>query len=110
MSEVQLFIKKLTEKYGDVTARKAYGLDSFYVKEKIFVVITKDDKIALKVEDYSSQQKISQVRGIEKWRLNDKEMKDWLVLPTFYNKKKNKLSPILEMVHTTAIRPKKQKK
>lgn len=109
MSELQQFVKKLTKDFSDITCRKAYGSDSFYVREKIFAVITEDDRVALKVEDYETGLQIQKISGVEDWVLNNKKMEDWYLLPTSFNKKKNRLYPVLEMSYRVVLRPKKKK-
>lgn len=109
MSELQHFVKKLLEKYPAITCRKAYGQDAFYVKEKIFVVIAADDLIAIKVDDFEARKKILAITDIKRWSMNGKPIENWFLLPTTFNKKKNRLAPVLDMTYKAILNPKKQK-
>ncbi len=110
MSELMQFLERDFSKIEEITKRKAYGLDAYYIKEKVFLVIEKDEHLILKVEDYLTKKKIFEIPNVLKWSLNGKVMEDWFKLPQTFNKKKNRLFPILEMVYSSALIPKKKKK
>ena len=110
MSELYEFVKKVTKTIPDISYRKLYGLNSFYMSDRPFIVITTNDEIVVRVDDFQMQKTIENIPQIERWILNDKVMDNWYILPEKYNKKKNKLSPILEMTSKVLLRPKKEKK
>jgi hypothetical protein len=107
MSELQAFVHKLSLAFSNIQPRKTYGLDSFAIRDNVFIMITEDQKIALKVEDFIIREKILKIEGVEKWIYKNKEMENWYLLPPAFNKKKNKLAPILEMIHPTVQAPRK---
>ncbi|MFT6070994.1 MAG: TfoX/Sxy family transcriptional regulator of competence genes [Bacteriovoracaceae bacterium] len=110
MSELQEFVKKRTASYPGISSRKLYGLEAFYLKNSPFIVITKDDQIVVKVDDFEVKAQLLNMPEVTKWSLDGKDMENWLLLPTSFNKKKNKLSPILEMTSKVLLNPRKQKK
>jgi len=108
MNELKEFLKKCTSKYSGISYRKLYGLDSFYLNDKPFLLITAKNEIVLKIEDFEVRNKLK-VSQIIQWKLDEKIMENWFLLPERFNKKKNKLMPILEMTSTVLLNPKKEK-
>lgn len=109
MSELQEFVKKRTAKFSGISCRKLYGLDAFYLSDRPFIIISSTEQIVVKVDDFETKKELKnyQVTG---WILNDKVMENWFLLPETFNKKKNKLLPILEMTSKVLLHPKKEKK
>jgi hypothetical protein len=110
MSELKEFVKKQTAKFTGISGRKLYGLDAFYLSDMPFIVIASNEQIVIKVDDFEVKKTIKAMPQVSEWILNDKLMENWFVLPDTFNKKKNKLSPILEMTSKVLLRPKKEKK
>ncbi len=110
MSELQEFVRKRTASYPGISSRKLYGLDAFYLKNSPFIVITANEQIVVKVDDFEVKKTILNMPEVSKWTLEGKEMENWFLLPDTFNKKKNKLSPILEMTSKVLLKPKKEKK
>ncbi len=110
MSELHNFIKKQTSHFSDISCRKLYGLDSFYLKDSPFILISSDDRVVIKVEDFEVKKKILEIPQATQWKLNDKVMENWFVLPDTFNKKKNKIAPILKMTESVLLNPKNPKK
>ncbi len=108
MSELHDFTKKLTAKYSGISSRKLYGLDAFYLGNKPFIVITADDQVAVKVDDFQVKKDIK-VHQVTDWKLDGKVMENWFLLPEKFNKKKNKLVPIFEMTSKVLLSPRKEK-
>lgn len=109
MSELQEFVKKRTAKYPGISCRKLYGLDAFYLSDRPFIIISSNERIVVKVEDFEAKKELK-VHQITEWTLNSKVMENWFLLPETFNKKKNKLLPILEMASKVLLHPKKEKK
>ena len=109
MSELQEFVKKRTASFPGISSRKLYGLDAFYQNNLPFIVIS-SEQIVLKASDFEVKKTLLNMPEVIKWTLNGKEMKDWFLLPESFNKKKNKLDPILEMASKALLNPKKEKK
>lgn len=110
MSELQKFISKQTAKLSNISSRKIYGLDSFYLRDKAFIVISADEKIVIKVDDFEVRDTLQKKYQATQWLLNDKVMENWFALPETFNKKKSKLTPVLEMTSRALLNPKKEKK
>jgi TfoX/Sxy family transcriptional regulator of competence genes len=110
MSDLQEFVKKQTAKLAGISIRKLYGLDAFYLSDMPFIVITSNEQIVVKVDDFEVRKTLLGMPQVSEWMLNDKLMENWFLLPDTFNKKKNKLSPILEMTSQVLLRPKKEKK
>lgn len=110
MSELKEFVRKQTAKLSGISIRKLYGLDAFYLSDKPFIVIESNQQIVVKVDDFEVKKTIKAMPQVSEWVLNDKVMENWFLLPDTFNKKKNKLSPILEMTSGVLLRPKKEKK
>ncbi len=110
MSDLYEFVLKRTANISDITCRKLYGLDAFYISDKPFIVISAKDQIIVKVEDFEVRKSLQKIPNIELWKLGSKIMEDWFVLPETYNKKKNKLSPVIEMTAKVLLNPKKKPK
>lgn len=108
MSELHEFVKKRTAKFPGISCRKLYGLDAFYLSEKPFIIISSNEQIAVKVDDFEVT-KYLKTHQITEWILNDQVMENWFLLPETFNKKKNKLIPILEMTSKVLLQPKKEK-
>jgi hypothetical protein len=110
MSELKEFVNKRTCHFSGISIRKLYGLDSFYIRDIPFIVISSDDEIIVKVEDFEVKKSVLKISHVSEWILNEKVMQNWFVLPKTFNKKKSKLSPILEMTSKALLYPKKEKK
>ncbi|MFT6603801.1 MAG: TfoX/Sxy family transcriptional regulator of competence genes, partial [Bacteriovoracaceae bacterium] len=85
MSELQEFVKKRTASYPGISSRKLYGLEAFYLKNSPFIVITKDDQIVVKVDDFEVKAQLLNMPEVTKWSLDGKDMENWLLLPTSFN-------------------------
>ena len=109
MSELHEFVKKRTAKFLGISCRTLYGLDAFYLGNKPFVVITSDNQIAIKVDDFEVKNKLKLLQ-VKEWTLNDEVMENWFLLPESFNKKKSKLVPVLEMTSKVLLHPKKEKR
>ena len=110
MSELYEFIKKRSANFSDTSYRKLYGLNSIYLGNLPFIVISSTEQIVVKVDDFETRKVILKVPHVIEWVLDDKLMENWLLLPDTFNKKKNKLSPVLEMAYKSFLHPKKEKK
>jgi hypothetical protein len=110
MSELHEFLTKSTSKFSGVSCRKLYGLDSFYLKEKPYIVISSEDEIVIWIDDLETRKTLLNSSQISKWKLNGRVMESWFVLPKSFNKKKNKLFPVLEMTSKVLLNPKKKKR
>jgi hypothetical protein len=110
MSELKDFITKRTSSFAGISARKLYGLDAFYLSDSPFIVLSGNQDIVIKVEDFETIKLILKIPNTSKWVLNDKIMENWFVLPESFNKKKGKLDPVLEMASKVLLQPKKEKK
>jgi hypothetical protein len=110
MSELYEFVKKRTSNFSGISYRKLYGLDAFYLSDKPFIIISATDHVVVKVDDFEVKKSILKIPEVSSWKLNDKVMENWFMLPDTFNKKKNKLSPVLEMTSKVLLTPKKEKK
>ncbi|MBT4792187.1 MAG: hypothetical protein HON90_11495 [Halobacteriovoraceae bacterium] len=110
MSELHEFVIKNMAKFSAVSCRKLYGLEAFYLSNMPFLVISSNEQIVVWVEDFEVKASLLKISQVSQWMLNDKLMENWFVLPKTYNKKKNKLSPILEMTSKVLLNPKKKKR
>ncbi|GEM_PF-5897118 len=110
MSELYQFVKKQTSKLSNISCRKVYGLEAFYLRDKPYIVISSDDKVVIKIDDFEVKKIFLEKYQISTWQLNGKAMENWYVLPTTFNKKKSKLAPIIEMSSKALLNPRKEKK
>ncbi|OUR96890.1 hypothetical protein A9Q84_11175 [Halobacteriovorax marinus] len=109
MSELQEFVKKRTSDFSGISCRKIYGLDAFYLSDIPFIVISSNEQIIVKVDDFEVKKTLLKIPQVSQWILNDKVMENWFLLPDTFNKKKNKLAPILEMTSKALLHPRKEK-
>jgi len=110
MSELQEFVKKRTANLKGISNRKLYGLEAFYICDKPFIVITSGEQIVVKVDDFEVKKTILKISQVVNWNLDGKDMENWFLLPDTFNKKKNKLTPILDITSKALLNPKKEKK
>jgi len=110
MSELQEFVKKRTANLKGISNRKLYGLEAFYISDKPFIVITSGEQIVVKVDDFEVKKTILKISQVVNWNLDGKDMENWFLLPDTFNKKKNKLTPILDITSKALLNPKKEKK
>lgn len=100
-------IEKVFNSHDNITCRNAYGSLGFYVGEKIFLVLTKQGRLAIKKYHEEGWEKLSDA---EDWSLNGKNMEGWILLPQKYNTKRNKLTPWVELAFSQATTPRRKKK
>ncbi|WP_372654327.1 hypothetical protein [Halobacteriovorax sp.] len=110
MSDLYQFVKKQSSKLPDISYRTIYGLDAFYLRNKPYIVISSDNRIIVKADDFELKAILKKKYQAEQWVLSDKVMYNWFVLPETFNKKKSKLAPILEISSKALLSPKKEKK
>ncbi len=103
MNELYQFITKVTSQFNSITARKLYGKEAIYYKENPIVIIS-DERVIVRIPSLDRFPNLKAVA--EKWSLNDKVMDDWYLLPSSFNKKRNKLIPALEQVIEATKKPK----
>ena len=109
MIDLKEFVKKRTASLPGISCRKLYGLDAFYLREIPFIVISSDEAIIVKVDDFEVQNTLLKIDNVSPWTLNNKAMNNWFLLPDTFNKKKSKLTPVLEMTSKALLHPKKEK-
>ena len=110
MSELYNFLKKTTSHLDNVTYRNAYGLDAVFVKDKAFLLITKDNEIALRIEDRDLLTKRRESIDLKGLALHDKSMEHWYLIPTSYNKKKNRLVPLIDSAYLSLFKQRQKKR
>lgn len=110
MSELYSFLKKTTSHLGNVTHRTAYGLDAIFVKDKAFILVTKDNEIALRIEDLDFLAKRRESIELKQFELHNKPISHWYLVPTSFNKKKNRLIPLIDLSFDSLFNKKQKKK
>ena len=110
MTELYTFLKKSTSHLQNVTYRKAYGLEAVYIKEKAFLLVTKEDEVALRIEDVDFLNKRRESIIMNQLYLHDKPMANWYLVPKKYNKKKNRLIPLIDSSYACLFKAKKKRK
>jgi len=110
MSEEYKFLKKATSQIAGVTYRSAYGLDAVFIKEKSLLLVTKEHRIVIKIEDQELLSKKRESIELNVFELNGKEMEHWYLIPKSYNKKKNRLIPLIESASSSLFKQRKRKR
>ena len=110
MNELHQLLSKLSSSLPSITERKLYGRVAFYYKETALVVID-GERLALHIEKIDQLPSLKQ--AVTPWQLDGRPMNHWYLLPSSYNKKKNKVLPAIEQAISTwnkSKRPIKQAK
>jgi TfoX/Sxy family transcriptional regulator of competence genes len=110
MNELYEFIKKRTSHLPSISYRKLYGLDAIYISDFPFIVISSNDHIVVKIDDFIVRDKLLSNSEVSLWKLDGKPMLNWFVIPSRFNNKKNKLDPIFELTSKVLLHPRKKKK
>jgi hypothetical protein len=109
ISHLYDFVKKRTATISGISNRKLYGLNALYLSDKPYIIISPEGRVVVKVEDFEVK-KYLETQNITEWKWKSKTMENWFLLPESFNKKKNKLSPILDMTSKVLLNPKKAKR
>jgi hypothetical protein len=99
VSELYNFLKKTTSHLNSVSYRSIYGLDSVFTKDKAFLLVTKDNRIAIYIENEIFFKKRIESVKLDELTIDNKVMDHWFLVPETFNKKKNKLIPLIDSAH-----------
>ena len=94
---------------NDVTYRISFGLEAVFVSNKAFILVTTDERLAIRIEDSDFLNKTKASFDMPELLLNDKKLEHWYLVPRSFNKKKNKLIPFINSAHTALFNKRKKK-
>ncbi len=65
----------------DVTEKKMFGCEAFFARGKIFALVWKTGRIAVKLTDRERYEALAKQKGAEPWSPGAMSVKSWLLMP-----------------------------
>lgn len=93
---------------GDVTVKRMFGCDAYFREGKIFAMVWKEGRLAVKLTDATSHDALAAVRGVQPWSPGGKMvMTSWLLVPSAWNEDEDALRPWVERAYAQVTDSKK---
>jgi hypothetical protein len=99
MNELYNFLKKSTSHLNSITFRSSYGLNCVFAKEKAFLLVTNEQRIGVYIENKELLAKLEKSISLNELVIDNKALPNWYLIPINFNKKKNKLVPIINYAY-----------
>lgn len=77
----------------DISLRRLFGCDAFFVGEHIFVLLWKDGRIGVKLRDAGAHARLLALPGAEPWRMGPKVAAHWVLVPEEMHDDSEALTP-----------------
>lgn len=77
----------------DISLRRLFGCDAFFVGEHIFVLLWKDGRIGVKLRDAGAHARLLALPGAEPWRMGGKVAAHWVLVPEEMHDDSEALTP-----------------
>lgn len=77
----------------DISLRRLFGCDAFFVGEHIFVLLWKDGRIGVKLRDAGAHARLLALPGAEPWRMGGKVAANWVLVPEEMHDDSEALTP-----------------
>lgn len=88
--------------HRDVASKRMFGCDAFFRSGKIFAMVWKEGRIAVRLPD-DAYAELQAVEGVEPWSPGGKmSMRGWLMLPPAWHEDDEHLRNWLGRAHTSA--------
>lgn len=65
----------------DISLRRLFGCDAFFVGEHIFVLLWKEGRIGVKLRDRDQHARLLALPGAAPWRMGGKVAANWVLVP-----------------------------
>lgn len=115
-TELEFLRERLEAAIGarkDVTRKKMFGCEAYFRDGKMFALVWKEGRLAVKLPDDESYAALVKIKGAEPWSPGGKRtMGSWLLVPAAWNEDEDKLRPWVDRAHVqagTTTAPKKKK-
>lgn len=82
---------------GGVTVKRMFGCDAYFREGRIFSMVWKEGRIAVKLTDTASHAALAAIRGVQPWSPGGKMvMTAWLLVPPGWNEDPDTFRPWVE--------------
>jgi|SRR5665213_1398994 len=70
-----------------VEAKRLFGCDGYFVNGNIFGLVWKDARLGLRFGNYESLNEVLSIAGAETWRMGNRVMGRWALLPAEWSRR-----------------------
>lgn len=67
--------------FEGVETKRLFGCDAYFVNGNIFGLVWKEGRLGLRLTDESSHRELMAEAGADGWRMGDRVMRHWVLLP-----------------------------
>lgn len=86
-----------------VDFKKMFGSEALFADNKVFALIWKKGRIGLKLTDPKEFEKLKSMMGSSPWKIGNKVMADWVLIPESFHTAVDSLRSWLEKAHINAL-------
>lgn len=105
-TELEFLRERLESAIGarkDVTRKRMFGCEAYFRDDRMFALVWKEGRIAVKLPDEESYAALAKLKGAEAWSPGGKmKMGAWLLVPAAWNEDDDKLRPWVDRAHAQA--------
>jgi TfoX/Sxy family transcriptional regulator of competence genes len=95
-------VEESTAGLGDITKRRMFGCDALFTREQIFVLFWKTGRIGVRLPDPAAYAQLLALPGSEPWRIGEKTMSHWVLVPEDFHDDGSALTPWVRRAHALA--------
>jgi TfoX/Sxy family transcriptional regulator of competence genes len=82
---LQNLLETLLADLPNISQRRMFGCDAFFVDKVIFALIWKTGRIALKIPEANFFEKLMSIEGSLPWTAGNKTMSYWILVPEYFH-------------------------
>ena len=100
LAHLRTLVEDATEVLGDVSVRRLFGCDGFFVGESIFAMIWKDGRIGLRYTDDATWREALALEGAATWcPIPERPMAAWVLVPESFHDDPDALAAWAKKAH-----------
>ncbi len=86
----------------EITRRRMFGCDVLFTRDQIFVLFWKTGRIGVRLPDPAAHAQLLALPGAEPWRIGEKTMSHWVLVPEDFHDDVSALTPWIRRAHALA--------
>jgi len=110
LSELRNLLEASCEGLQEVSIRRMFGCDGFFVRDSIFGLIWKTGRIGIKLADPQLFSEAMSLQGSEPWTAGKRVMSRWVLLPESFHQDPSTLRSWVKLAHSLVLHPPPAKK
>jgi TfoX/Sxy family transcriptional regulator of competence genes len=108
---LKALFEEATRELSDVSPRRMFGCDAFFVRDQIFGLIWKEGRIGVRLPDEEAYAEAMRMNGAAPWKAGKMIMSHWVLVPESFHDDGEELAVWTRRAHGLArAQPKKAAK